>query len=132
MIVGIGNDLCDCRRIEAAIKRHGSRFLNRVFTQEEQARLQGRSQQSASYAKVFSGKEAVLKAIGTGLTEGISWGDIEIHRRPYHPPQVRLYNNAEKEFLKRIPSNMQGHIHLSLTDEWPYAQAFVIISATPV
>lgn len=130
MIIGIGNDLCDCRRIEAAIKRHGQRFLDRIFTKNEQSRLQARHQQAASYAKIFSGKEAILKAIGTGLTQGIFWTDIEVQRRPNSPPKVLLYNNAQKEFLKRIPPHMQGHIHLTLTDEWPYAQAFAIISIT--
>ncbi|WP_032112131.1 holo-ACP synthase [Candidatus Paracaedibacter symbiosus] len=131
MIIGIGNDLCDCRRIEATIGRHGQRFLDRIFTKNEQARILKRNQQVASFAKLFSAKEAVAKALGTGLTRGISWTDIEITRQEHQPPQVLLHNNAKTEFAKRIPMGMDGHVHLTITDEWPYAQAFAILSATP-
>lgn len=129
MIIGIGNDLCDCRRIEAVIHRHGARFLNRIFTTSEQERALKRTQQTSSFAKLFCAKEAVVKALGTGLTRGILWTDIEITRSPHHPPQVTLHNNAKNELDKRIPPDMEGHIHLAITDEWPYAQAFAIISA---
>lgn len=131
MIIGIGNDLCDCRRIETAIQRHGSRFLNRIFTIGEQERALNRAQKSASFAKIFCAKEAVVKALGTGMTRGISWTDVEITRQTNQPPHVFLHNNAKSEFNKRIPAGMEGHIHLAITDEWPYAQAFVILSATP-
>lgn len=130
MIIGIGNDLCDCRRIEAALHRHGQRFLNRIFTAAEQERAFTRSHPVATLAKIFCAKEAVVKALGTGMTKGIQWRDIEITRKSHTPPQVLLYNHAAQEFQKRLPEGTKGHIYLSLTDEWPYAQAFVILSAT--
>lgn len=130
MIIGIGSDLCDCRRIEAAIKRHGERFLNRIFTKSEQIRVFKRNNQISSFAKIFSAKEAVVKALGTGLTKGISWTDVEIVREEHTPPRALLYNKAELEFQRQIPPEMDGHIHLTITDEWPYAQAFAIVSAT--
>lgn len=130
MIIGIGSDLCDCRRIEATIQRHGERFLNRIFTPSEQMRVFGRNRQTESFTKLFSAKEAVVKALGTGLTKGISWVDIEIARQEHQPPQVILHNKANFEFQRQIPSGMEGVIHLTITDEWPYAQAFAILSAT--
>jgi len=130
MIIGIGNDLCDCRRIETAIKNHGERFLNRIFTKSEQTRVFRRNHQTESFAKIFSAKEAVAKALGTGFTRGISWTDIEITRKEHQPPQVVLHNKAQFEFQRQVPFGMEGHIHLTITDEWPYAQSFAILSAT--
>lgn len=131
MIIGIGNDLCDCRRIEAAIQRHGPRFLNRIFTLAEQERTINRLQKAASFAKIFSAKEAFVKALGTGMTQGISWTDVEITRSPHQPPQILLHNNAKNIFNARMPKGMEGQIHLTITDEWPYAHSFVILSAIP-
>lgn len=131
MIIGIGNDLCDCRRIEAALNRHGQRFLDRIFTKSEQERVLNRRQQTAGFAKIFSAKEAVVKALGTGFTRGIFWTDVEITRKKNHPPQVLLHNNAKIIFEHRLPKGMDGHIHLTISDEWPYAQSFAILSAMP-
>ena len=131
MILGIGNDLVDCRRIERIIHKFGQRFLDRVFTLHEQNRLKKRSAQASSFAKIFAAKEAVLKAIGTGMTQGTNWHQIEIKRIGNTPPSIVLSGAAHSHFQKLIPKDMEGNIHLSLSDEWPYASAFVILSATP-
>lgn len=129
MIIGIGSDLTDCRRIEAVIQRQGDRFIKRVFTPHERDRLEARQNRVGSYAKLFAAKEAVAKALGTGIAKGVSWQDIEIRREMGAAPEVVLYNAALLHFNSLLPANRVGHIHLSLTDEWPYAQAFVILSA---
>lgn len=128
MIVGIGIDLVDCRRIEKMIAKFGQRFLDRVFTQSERKRCEDRSLQISSYGKIFAAKEAVVKALGTG--EGMSWQDIEINKLPSGKPWIKLYGNAARHLKTLIPDSWDEDINLSLTDEWPYAQAFVIISKT--
>ncbi len=132
MILGIGNDLVDCRRIEKTIKRFGPRFLSRVFTDQEQSRMNKRVDQAAGYAKLFAMKEAVLKAMGTGLARGISWHDIEIFRELNQAPQAELSGAAIKLVKTLTPEGFVPHIHVSVSDEWPYAQAFAIVSATPI
>jgi holo-[acyl-carrier protein] synthase len=127
MIFGIGSDLVDIRRIEKTIQTHGQRFLNRVFTSSEQNRIESRKNHPSGYAKLFAAKEAVLKALGTGLTNGIHWTDIEVIRFPYQRPTVQLKGAAETIILSLIPENSSWIIHLSLTDEWPYAQAYAVI-----
>ncbi|MBX9805189.1 MAG: holo-ACP synthase [Alphaproteobacteria bacterium] len=130
MIIGIGNDLVDCRRIEKTMKRYGPRFLNRVFTPQEQVRMSQRASQSEGYAKLFAMKEALLKALGTGLTKGITWQDIEIFREFQSAPSAEL-SGAAREHLKRLtPEGYTAHIHVTVSDEWPYAQAFAIMSIT--
>jgi holo-[acyl-carrier protein] synthase len=126
MIVGIGVDLVDCRRIEKMIAKFGQRFLERVFTQNERDRCERRSLKASSYGKIFAAKEAVVKALGTG--EGMSWQDIEINRLPSGKPWIKLYGNAAGHLKTLIPESWSEEINLSLTDEWPYAQAFVVIS----
>lgn len=132
MILGIGNDLVDCRRIEKTMKRFGSRFLNRVFTPQEQNRISQRSNQAAGYAKLFAMKEATLKALGTGLTKGIIWQDIEISREFMNGPYVELSGMAKEILIKQTPEGYKAYAHISVSDEWPYAQAFAMISATPI
>lgn len=132
MILGIGNDMVDCRRIEKAIKRFGSRFVNRVFTSQEQLRMNQRVDQAAGYAKLFAMKEAVLKALGTGLASGIGWHNIEIFRELNQPPRAELSGSAIKLLKMLVPEGFEAHVHVSVSDEWPYAQAFAIISATSI
>jgi len=136
--MGIGVDLIDCRRIQRSIKRFGARFLNRIFLLTEQdyvnQRLQGdkksptlfEKQQALHYAKIYAAKEAVLKALGTGLAQGLSWHHIEVKRELTGKPSVVLYGVAFELLSRGVPSSR--HVELSLSDEWPYAQAFVIIS----
>lgn len=128
MIIGIGSDLVDMRRIDKAIQTHGQKFLSRIFTEQEQHRANQRSRSAHTYAKMFGAKEAVAKALGTGFGYGVSWLDIQICRRPDHPPSVELFRKAKEIFEGKIPSGSRGEIHLTITDEPPYAQAFVVIS----
>ncbi|MGV8948201.1 MAG: holo-ACP synthase [Candidatus Paracaedibacter sp.] len=132
MILGIGNDLVDCRRIEKSIERFGLRFVNRVFTEQEQFRMSQRVNQAAGYGKLFAMKEAVLKALGTGLAKGIRWHDIQIYREVNQAPQAKLSGAAVLLVKTLTPEGFSTHIHVSVSDEWPYAQAFAIISATPI
>lgn len=129
MIMGIGSDLLDTRRIEAVIGRQGHRFLDRIFTLHEQERAQGRSNPNGTYAKIFAAKEAVVKALGTGVAKGVSWKDIEIQREQWSAPKVVLRGPAFDAFTKMIPSGKVGSIHLTITDEPPYCLAFVVLSA---
>lgn len=131
MILGIGNDLVDIRRIARSISQFGDHFLEKIFTTTERDLLNQRRLKAASYAKNYAAKEAAAKALGTGLREGISWQDIEVTRDPLGAPQIRLHGKAMKRLEKLTPPGMQAKIHLALTDEWPYAQAFVMLSAIP-
>ena len=132
MILGIGSDLIDCRRIERDIQRSGQKFIDRIFTPAEQNRLKQRQHQAASFAKIFAAKEAMAKALGTGIAKGISWQDIEVSRKEWSPPTINLSGVALAHLNALTPAGMQAHMHLSMTDEWPYAQAFVIISVIPL
>jgi holo-[acyl-carrier protein] synthase len=128
MIVGIGSDLIDSRRLEGVINRQGQKFLNRIFTAHEQERANSRAHTLASYAKMFAAKEALIKALGTGLAKGVTWHNIEVRRDPWSPPQIVLSGMALEHFKAAIPLGKVGKIHLSMTDEPPYAQAFVVLS----
>ncbi len=130
MIVGIGTDLVDCNRLQKASERVGQRFLNRIFTKVEQERCNKRVLRFQSYGKVFAAKEAVLKALGD--VSGIQWQEIEITHLPTGKPIVTLSGKAFNNFKKLFTNNQTGKIDLSITDEPPYAQAFVVISAYPV
>lgn len=127
-IIGIGSDLVDIRRIDKSIERHGQKFLDRIFGEKEQIRATQRSHSSRTYAKMFAAKEAVAKALGTGFGHGVSWQDIQICRDPDQAPHVELFGKAKEIFETRIPSERKGVIHLSMTDEPPYAQAFAVVS----
>ena len=129
MILGLGNDLIDIRRIEKTIVRHGERFLNRVYTDIERAKSDRRAARAASYAKRFAAKEACAKALGTGLNQGVFWRDMGVVNLPGGKPTMRLTGGALKRLEKITPSGYQAQIDLTITDDFPLAQAIVIISA---
>jgi holo-[acyl-carrier protein] synthase len=131
MIAGIGSDLVDIRRIEQSIERYGERFLTRVFTEGERAKSDARTARAASYAKRFAAKEACAKALGTGIGEGVFWRDMEVVNSPSGAPAMKLTGRAAEHLAKLIPGGHEAQIHVSITDEYPLAQAFVIISAVP-
>jgi holo-[acyl-carrier protein] synthase len=131
MILGLGSDLIDIRRIEKTIKKHGERFLNRVYTEIERAKSDRRAQRAASYAKRFAAKEACAKALGTGLNQGVYWRDMGVVNLPGGKPTMRLTGGALKRLEKITPAGHQPQIDLTITDDFPLAQAIVIISAVP-
>jgi holo-[acyl-carrier protein] synthase len=132
MILGIGTDLVDIRRIERAIERHGERFLNRIFTETERARAERRVNVAATYAKRFAAKEACAKALGTGFRQGVFFRDIGVTNLPSGKPTLRLAGGALKRLDALTPKGCRADIDIALTDEWPIAQAFVIISAVAI
>ena len=131
MIIGLGSDLIDIRRIEKSLERFGDRFTNRVFTQIEQAKSDRRRERAASYAKRFAAKEACSKALGTGLSNGVFWRDMGVVNLPSGKPTFNLTNGARKRLDAMMPEGMEAVIHLTITDDFPLAQAFVIIEALP-
>ena len=126
MIIGIGTDLCDIRRIEKSIEKYGARFLNRIFTAGERAYCEPKSGKASYYAKRFAAKEAVAKALAGESTGHLSWKDVEILNDPSGRPVVYLHGGAKKRLASITSSAQVGHVHLSLTDDYPYAQAFAI------
>jgi holo-[acyl-carrier protein] synthase len=132
MILGIGNDLIDIRRIEKTLARFGDRFIQRLYTEIEQKRSEGRQQRAASYAKRFAAKEACSKALGTGLRQGVFWRDMGVANLPSGKPTVKLTGGALARLQKITPEGMQAQIDLTITDDFPLAQAIVIISANPI
>ncbi|QEN90506.1 holo-ACP synthase [Labrys sp. KNU-23] len=130
MIIGIGSDLCDIRRIEDALVRFGERFERRCFTEGERAKAAGRADKAGTLAKRFAAKEACSKALGTGIN-GIHWHDMEILNAESGRPELRLTGAALRLLEGLLPAGHEAHIHLSLTDEHPLAQAFVVIEARP-
>lgn len=131
MILGIGSDLVDIRRIEKSLERHGERFVVRIFTEIERARAEGRAQSSASYAKRFAAKEACAKALGSGISEGVFWRDMGVVNLPNGRPTMHLTGGAAERLAKLMPPRHRAVIHLTITDEFPLAQAFVLIEAVP-
>lgn len=131
MILGIGSDLIDIRRIEQSMQRHGERFVARIFTDIERARAEGRALPAASYAKRFAAKEACSKALGSGISEGVFWRDMGVVNLPNGRPTMHLTGGAAHKLERLTPPGHHAVIHLSITDEFPMAQAFVIIEATP-
>ncbi len=131
MIIGLGNDLCDIRRIEKSLERFGERFIQRVFTETEQKRSEGRATRAASYAKRFAAKEACAKALGTGLRAGVFWRDMGVINLRSGKPTMALTGGALARLQNITPAGMTSQIDLSITDEYPLAQAIVIISAVP-
>lgn len=132
MIIGIGNDIVDIRRIEAAIARYGDRFINRIFTDLEQARAERKLGRVATYAKRFAAKEACSKALGTGMNRGVAWRQMGVINVPGGRPTMQLSGGALIQLERLTPPRHKTVIHLTITDENPYAQAFVIIEAVPV
>ena len=131
MIIGIGSDLTDISRIEKTLARYGARFIQRIFTPTEQAKAARRSTPAPTYAKRFAAKEACAKALGTGFNRGVYWRDIGVVNLPSGAPTLALTGGALERLQAITPAGMKAHIHLSLTDDHPYAQAFVIIEALP-
>jgi len=131
MILGIGNDIIDIRRVEKSIERFGERFLSRVFTDVERAKSDRRAQRAASYAKRFAAKEACSKALGTGLNAGVFWRDMGVVNLPSGKPTLKLTGGALKRLQAITPPGMAAQIDLTITDDFPQAQAIVIISAYP-
>ena len=131
MILGIGSDLSDIRRIEQSLARFGERFTHRVFTETERARSERKPDRAASYAKRFAAKEACAKALGTGIRRGVFWRDMGVVNMRSGQPTMALTGGAAARLAEILPPGAKPVIHLSLTDDHPYAQAFVIIEALP-
>jgi holo-[acyl-carrier protein] synthase len=132
MIIGIGSDLIDVRRIAKVIERHGDRFLDRIFTTAERARAERRAKSVETYAKRFAAKEACSKALGTGIRAGVWWRDMGVVNLPSGRPTMRLTGGALARLVAITPAGHEARIDLTITDEGPMAQAFVVISAVPV
>ena len=131
MIVGIGSDLCDIERIERTLARYGERFIDRCFTETEQRRSDRRATRGASYAKRFAAKEACAKALGTGLRRGVFWRDMGVVNLPSGQPTMKLTGGAAERLRAILPPETEPVIHLTITDEGAFAQAFVVIEARP-
>ncbi|MRG55877.1 holo-[acyl-carrier protein] synthase [Phyllobacterium sp. YR620] len=132
MIIGIGSDLIDITRVEKTLERHGERFISRVFTPIERAKSERRKQRAASYAKRFAAKEACAKALGTGLAQGVFWRDMGVVNLPSGAPTMHLTNGAAKRLEAIVPKGHTARVHLTITDDFPLAQAFVIIEALKI
>jgi holo-[acyl-carrier protein] synthase len=132
MIIGFGNDLCDIRRIEAALERFGDRFVARCFTEIERKKSEARASRAASYAKRFAAKEACSKALGTGLRFGVAWREMGVVNLASGKPTMALTGGAAARLLELTPQGHEAVIHVTLTDEYPLAQAQVIIEAVLV
>ncbi|WP_375456938.1 holo-ACP synthase [uncultured Methylobacterium sp.] len=131
MILGIGSDLCDIRRIERSLERFGDRFTHRVFTEGERATCDRRAARAPSYARRFAAKEACAKALGTGLARGVFWRDMEVVNLPGGAPTLSLAGGALERLTTMLPAGHAAKVHVTLTDDPPMAQAFVIIEAVP-
>jgi len=136
MILGIGTDLTDIRRIEKTLARYGEQFENRIFTPREQKKAKsrknaGKKTVASTYAKRFAAKEACAKALGTGMKKGITWHDIEMVNAEGGYPTLVLHGEARLYLKKITPKGMSAKIHLSVSDEYPFAQAMVVIEAVP-
>lgn len=132
MIIGIGTDLANIERFEATIDRFGDRFKKRCFTEEERARAENRPHIAATYAKRWAAKEACTKALGTGLTMGISWIDMAVYNLPTGAPCMKLTGWAAKRLEELTPKGYSSIVHVSLTDDYPWAHAYVIIEARKI
>jgi holo-[acyl-carrier protein] synthase len=131
MILGLGSDLCDIRRIEKVLEDHGERFIARIYTDIERAKSERRANRAASYAKRFAAKEACAKALGTGLNHGVYWRDMGVVNLPGGAPTLALTGGALDRLRAITPPGHKAQINLSITDDFPLAQAIVIISAIP-
>ncbi len=131
MIIGIGTDLLDIRRIERTLERFGERFCERVFADSERRRCERRANPAACYAQRYAAKEACSKALGTGLRQGVFWRDMVVGNLPSGKPVMTLSGGARRRLVALTPSGMAAEIEISLTDEYPMAQAVVVISAVP-
>ncbi len=129
MIIGIGQDIIDIRRVAKVIEKHGDRFTQRIFTEIEQRKSDGRRNRDASYAKRFAAKEACAKALGTGMAFGVFWRDMGVVNLPTGQPTMRLTGGAAARLAALTPPGHRAMVHLTITDDFPTAQAFVIIEA---
>ena len=132
MIIGLGNDLIDIRRIERTLERYGERFVERIFTEIERERSDRRRERAASYAKRFAAKEACAKALGTGIRRGVFWRDMGVVNLPSGRPTLKLTGGAARQLAELTPTGYEPRIDLTITDDFPLAQAIVIISAIKV
>lgn len=132
MIIGVGNDIIDIRRIEKTIDRFGMRFLNRIYTDLEKTKSDKRLNRVESYAKRYAAKEACSKALGTGFRKGVFWRDMGVINLPSGKPTMKLTGGALKQLQLITPEGMEAIIHLTITDEPPQAQAYVLIEAVPI
>jgi len=131
MIIGMGADMTDIRRVQETLERFGDRYIQRCFTPIEQQKSEGRAQRAASYAKRFAAKEACAKALGTGLNKGVYWRDMGVVNLPGGKPSMVLTGGAAERLKALTPAGCQAVIHLTITDEYPLAQAHVLIEAVP-
>ena len=132
MIIGIGSDLCNIERIQSSLDRFGERFTNRVFTETERAKAEGRPlTRAGTYAKRFAAKEAFSKAVGTGFKRGVFMRDIGVVNLPSGAPTLHLTGGAKDRLDAMVPAGQAATIYLTMTDDFPFAQAFVIITAEP-
>ncbi len=131
MILGIGNDIIDIRRIEGTLERFGERFIDRIFTDVEKRKSDRRARRAASYAKRFAAKEACSKALGTGFRRGVFWRDLGVVNLPSGKPTMALTGGAAARLAEITPPGMTAQIDLTITDDHPIAQAIVLISAVP-
>ncbi len=132
MILGLGSDLIDIRRIEQTLDRFGERFIDRIFTDIEQQKSERRSERAASYAKRFAAKEACSKALGTGFRKGVFWKDMGVVNEPSGRPTMHLTGGAGRQLAEMVPAGSSAKVHITITDDFPWAQAFVIIEAVPI
>ena len=132
MILGLGNDVIDIRRIEETLTRFGPRFIDRIFTDVEIAKSEKRAQRAASYAKRFAAKEACSKALGTGFRKGVFWKDMGVVNEPSGKPTMVLTGGARAQLDSLVPPGHKPRIHLTITDDFPYVHAVVMIEALPV
>jgi holo-[acyl-carrier protein] synthase len=132
MILGIGSDLIDITRVEKVLERHGERFISRIFTDVEIAKAERRANRIETYAKRFAAKEACSKALGTGIRQGVWWRDMGVVNLPGGRPTMKLTGGALKRLEALTPAGCEARIDLTITDEYPLAQAYVIISAVPL
>ena len=129
MIIGIGNDVIDIRRIEETLEKYGDRFVQRIFTEVEIRKSEKRAQRAASYAKRFAAKEACSKALGTGFRAGVFWKDMGVVNEPSGKPTMQLTGGAKAHLDRITPVGHEVRIHVTITDDFPYAHAFVMIEA---
>jgi holo-[acyl-carrier protein] synthase len=132
MILGVGTDLANIDRIAGVLERHGDRFRNRVFTEVEQRKAEKRKDVAGTYAKRWAAKEACSKALGTGLRMGISWKDMAVSNLKTGQPVMTVTGWAAERLKDITPEGHEATIHVSLTDDHPWAQAFVVIEAQPI
>ena len=133
MILGLGSDICDIRRVERTLERFGARFIERVFTETEQRKAERRNgrNRAGTYAKRFAAKEACAKALGTGISQGVSWTEMGVVNEPSGRPTLALVGRAAERLARMTPPGFRARIDITITDDHPIAQAFVVISAWP-